>query len=256
MPRALPAAALAFALLAAGVAAAQSITDEKQALIAAKRDAAAANTRSAQYEAESARATEAAGKTRAEAAAVAARIQAAEADIAAAEARIRIIEALRIRQRANLAARQGPIVRLIAALQTMARRPPALALVQPGSMSDIAHVRALLHTTLPVIAARTEGLRAEVERGRKLRVQADEAVALLKQGQDRLNEERGRLVRLEAEQRQQSQTYTDNAMIESDRAIALGEKARDIVDLMHVLDGQAAVAPGRARRDAAAARAG
>ncbi len=241
MYRALPAVALAIALLAAGAAIAQSLSDEKQALIAAKRDATAANARSAQYEAESARATEAAGKARAQAAAVAARIQAAEADIAAAEARIRIIEALRVRQRANLAAHQGPIVRLIAALQTMARRPPALALVQPGSMSDIAHVRALLRTTLPVVTERTQELRAEVERGRQLRVQADEAMALLKQGQERLQTERAGLVRLEAEQRQRSQNFTDSAMMESDRAIALGEKARDIVDLMRVLNDQASV---------------
>jgi septal ring factor EnvC (AmiA/AmiB activator) len=241
MRRALSALVLLVTFAATGAAVAQSIGDERQALIDAKRQAQAATARSERFEADSARATEAAGKARAQAAAVAARIQAAEADIAAAEARIRIIEALRVVQRARLAAKQGPIVRLIAALQTMARRPPALALVQPGSMNDIAHVRALLGTTLPVIEERTKGLRAEVERGRQLRAQADEAVVLLKQGQDRLRDERARLTRLEAEQRQRSQSFTDSAMIESDRAIALGEKARDIVDLMRVLNDQASV---------------
>ena len=241
MRRALPVLVLLIAFAATGAALAQSIGEEQQALIDAKRQAEAATARSERFEADSARATEAAGKARAQAAAVAARIQAAEADIAAAEARIRIIEALRVVQRARLAAKQGPIVRLIAALQTMARRPPALALVQPGSMNDIAHVRALLGTTLPVIEERTRGLRAEVERGRQLRAQADEAVVLLKQGQDRLRDERARLTQLEVAQRQRSQNFTDNAMIESDRAIALGEKARDIVDLMRVLNDQASV---------------
>ena len=241
MPRALPILALAALLFAGGSASGESIGEEKQALIVAKRDAEAAKARSARYEAESVRATAAAAKARAQAAAVAARIQAAEADIAAAEARIRIIDALRRDQRARLAARQGPIVRLVAALEAIARRPPALALVQPGSVSDVAHVRALLGAALPVIAERTEGLRAEVERGRRLRVQADQAVSLLMQGQDRLRAERAHLLRLEAEQRQRSQALTDSAMIESDRAIALGEKARDIVELMRVLNDQAAV---------------
>ena len=35
----------------------------------------------------------------------------------------------------------------------MARRPPALALVQPGSVDDAVHVRALLASTLPEIRA-------------------------------------------------------------------------------------------------------
>jgi hypothetical protein len=35
----------------------------------------------------------------------------------------------------------------------MARRPPALALVQPGSIDEVVHVRSLLASTLPVIRA-------------------------------------------------------------------------------------------------------
>ena len=72
-------------------------------------------------------------RARAEAEALAARIQAAEAEITAAETRAsRIVERSCAPQRARLAERQGPLVRLTAALQTLARRPPALALVQPG----------------------------------------------------------------------------------------------------------------------------
>ena len=54
----------------------------------------------------------------------------------------------------------------------MARRPPALALVQPGSLDEVVHVRSLLASTLPVIRARTAGLRAEMARGDALRRQA------------------------------------------------------------------------------------
>ena len=50
--------------------------------------------------------------------------------ISAAETRVRLIDRLRAAQRARLAERQGPIIRLTAALQTMARRPTALALVE------------------------------------------------------------------------------------------------------------------------------
>ena len=111
-----------------------------------------------------ARATSDADRARAEAEALAARIEAAEADLTAAERRIAIIAALQAAQRARLAARQGPLVRLTAALQTMTRRPAALALVQPGSVRDAVHVRSLLAATLPEIRRRTAALRAEVER--------------------------------------------------------------------------------------------
>ena len=209
------------------------------ALADAQRQATLADRRAAGFEAQAARAVDAAERARADEAAVAQRIQAAEADIAVAQARIVLIEQLRAARRARLAARQGPVVRLVAALQTMARRPPALALVQPGSIGDIVYVRALLASELPLVAARTAPLRAEVAAASRLRRQADAAVAALRAGRERLKAEQARLVRLEIGRRVQAQALTDKAMYEQDRAMALGEKARDIVDLMGTLDEQA-----------------
>src|SRR3546814_11133621 len=54
-------------------------------------------------------------------------------------------------QNVRLAERQEPIARLTAALQMLSRRPPATALVQPGSISDLVHLRAVLESVLPVI---------------------------------------------------------------------------------------------------------
>jgi septal ring factor EnvC (AmiA/AmiB activator) len=226
-------------LTLAAPALSQTMREEAAALIEAKRQAVLAEGRSAALEAKAVRASDDAARARAAQAAVAARVQAAEADIAAAYSRIRIVEALRARQRARLAEKQAPIVQLVGALQTMARRPSALAIVQPGSLSDVVHVRSLLATTLPVIRERTAGLRAEVEEGNRLRRRAVQAAATLEAGQRRLQAQRLELVKLEAAHRQRSQDYVDSAMLEQDRAIALGEQARDIVDLMEELDDQA-----------------
>ena len=225
--------------LIANAAVSQTIHDEAAQLTEARRQAVVAEQRSTALEVQAVRASNDAARARAEQAAVAARIQAAEADIAAAHARIRMIETLRARQRARLAERQAPIARLVAALQMMARRPPALALVQPGSLSDLVHVRSLLASTLPVIRERTAGLRAEVEEGNRLRRQADLAVATLVAGQRRLEGQRIELAKLEAAHRRRSQNLVDSAMFEQDRAIALGEQVRDIVDLMRELGDQA-----------------
>jgi septal ring factor EnvC (AmiA/AmiB activator) len=221
--------AVAVALLAAGLAAAEPrAVSEAAAMILARREASEATKRSAGLERQAAAATSEAARTRAQAEAVAARIQAAEADITAAEARIRLVENRRAEQRARLAERQAPLVRLTAALQSMARRPPALALVRPGSLDDMIRARSLLATTLPVIRERTAEIRREIARGEELRRQAEGAVGALVASQGELRRQRAELARLETRQRQRSQNLTETALNESDRALALGEEAREI----------------------------
>jgi len=138
-----PLALIALILAIAGAAQASRGTDAA-ALAEARREAAEATQRYQALDLEARRATSEADRARAASEALAARIEAAEADLTAAERRISLIAGLQAEQRARLAERQGPIVRLTAALETMTRRPAALALVQPGSVRDAVHVRSLL----------------------------------------------------------------------------------------------------------------
>ncbi|MGE3745246.1 MAG: murein hydrolase activator EnvC [Sphingomonadaceae bacterium] len=233
---------LAAILVLGGSAAAQTIADERKALERAQKDAAATMLRSRNYEKAAAKARNQADKIRADAATLAAQVQESEAAIAAAQARAALIEQLYRRQQARLAARQQPIVRLTAALQTMSRRPPALVLLQPGSLDDMVHVRLLLGNAIPVIRARSADVRREVRRAGELRSAAASAVARVKQEQQMLVARRQSLARLEAAQRAQSRTFGDSAFLEKERAQGLAEKARDIVDLMASMDLQAETA--------------
>ncbi|MDH7975824.1 metalloendopeptidase, partial [Sphingomonas sp. AR_OL41] len=150
-------------------AAAQTGDDEQRSrLEAARAQSQAAAQRSARLEAAAAHERDEALQARAQEAAVAARIQQAEADIAASQARIAIVDRLLAQQRARLATQQGPVARLLAALQGLARRPAMIAVVRPGSVDDLVHVRAVLASTLPLIRARTAAIRAEVYRTRQL----------------------------------------------------------------------------------------
>lgn len=218
--------------LAGGWAVAQTAQSERAALVLAKQQSEEANARARRLEQQAAAATGAAARAHAQAAIAAARIQAAEAGITAAETRIRIIENLRAEQRARLAERQEPVVRLTAALQTLTRRPPALALVQPGSLDEVVRVRSLLAATLPIIRARTASLRQEIRAGNALREQAQMAVASLVTGQEELKKQRLALARIEAQARQRSRSLAESAMFESDRALAFGEEARDLAQLV------------------------
>ncbi|HEY0116634.1 MAG TPA: peptidoglycan DD-metalloendopeptidase family protein [Allosphingosinicella sp.] len=223
---------LASAVLAGGIALAQAPDADPQRLKSAVDDARQALARSRQFEQAAAQATDRAARARAEAEALAARIQASEAEITAAQTRVEMVDAALRDQRARLAERQGPLIRLTAALQTMSRRPPALALIQPGSIDDSVRVRSVLAATLPRIRARTAGVRAEIDRTRALRGQQDNARRGLLASRADLAARREALARLESEQRSRSQSMSELALVESDRALALGEEARSIERLV------------------------
>ncbi len=213
-------------LLAAGGYAAQAARGDAQALEQARREAAQAESRFQRLDRQARRATGAAERARAEGEALAARLQAAEAGLTAAERRIALVAARQAEQRERLAARQQPLIHLTAALQTMARRPAALALVQPGSVQDTVHVRSLLAATLPEIRRRTAALRAEVEVGNALRRQQERSRAELVARRQDLRRRRIELARFEAAQRARSQRLSGLAIAESDRALVFGEEAR------------------------------
>ena len=218
----------------AGLVALQPLVaaDERSRLAAAKAQSAAAQARADTLEAAAAAERDEARQAQAQEAAVAARIQRAEADIAAAQARIALIRAQLDNQRTTLAGQQQPIARLLAALQSLARRPVVVSVVQPGSVSDLVHTRAVLATVSPVVRARTATLRGQLERTRRLEEGQRLAVKSLADGRAALEAQRLALARLEADHRLKSRALGRNALFESDRAIALGERARDLVDQM------------------------
>ena len=224
---------------AAGAGAHAAGGEDSRALAQAKSEAAQAARRSEALEAQARRATNQAERARAEAEALASRIQSAEAGLTAAERRIAIIAALQLAHRARLAERQQPLVRLTGALQVMARRPAALALVQPGSMENIVQVRSLLSATLPEIRRRTAAVRADVERSEALRGQAQRAREALLASRADLQRRRGELAAFESSRRSRSRQLAGLALTESDRALVLGEEARSLARLIGTREYQA-----------------
>ena len=224
------------ALFAAASVTAQTdapeLATEQQRLVAAKRDAALAAARAAKLAAAATQERNAADKARREEQALAARVTAAEANLATASARVTLVERLLSDQRAKLGRAQVPVARLLAALESLAGRPTIVAVAQPGSVDDLVHVRAVLGSALPVVRQRTEAVRIELAETRRLQASATLAAKALADGRARLENDRIALATLEARHRQRSQTLGRGALSESDRALALGERARDLVDGM------------------------
>lgn len=210
----------------------RNVEETRRTLAEAREQGEVARLRAEKLEAEARRVTEEAEKTAREAAAVAARIQQAEAGIVRQEAELRLIARERETLRTRLAERQAPLIRLTGALQRLSRRPPLLALLRPGSVRDTMHMRALLETILPEVERRTASLKVEIERGQAIERRALAATRKLRESEAELKERRQSLVTIETRQRLASWEARGNASRESDRALALAERARDLGDLV------------------------
>jgi len=267
----LPALALGFAAVLGVGAVAQraapaidpgNLSQARSALRDAQAAARDAERRSALMQRQAEATRGAAERTAHEAAALAARVQLAEADIRAAEARLDLARREHASLREALGREQQPIVHLTGALQQVSRRPLALSVLQPGSVEELVHLRAVLAGAMPRIEERTSGLRVQLARARALREEAVKAAAELRTEQAGLAQRRRELAEVEATQRRALRQAETGATRESERALALGEQSRDLDALVGELDRSAALRrrlaalPGpvlRASQDGAAA---
>lgn len=243
------------ALLLLGAARPVSV-DRRAELATANAARRAADARAAVLQASAEAERDEARRAAKQEAAVAARIAGAEAAITAAQARTAIVDRMLIDQRARLAVSQRPVTRLVAALQAMARRPAVLALAAPGSTDDLVHVRAVLGTLVPVVRQRSSAIRADIARTRALRADAALAHRSLAGARGRMQAERLALARLEGEHRLKSRALGRTALFESDRALALGEQARTLIEGMTADADAAATARDLATLDGPLPRAG
>ncbi|MDZ3830377.1 MAG: peptidoglycan DD-metalloendopeptidase family protein [Sphingopyxis sp.] len=249
MKQALSALAIAAMVASATLALAQSdifdptriAAHEREQLITAKQQSAEAMARSARFEAQATAAANEADRLKRRSAAIAARIQSAEADISAGQARVSLVNRRLAAQQAQLAKQQQPLLELAAMLQQLSRQPPVSVLAQPGSLTDMVHARAVLDAIVPVIEQRSAGVRRDLATLRTTHRQQAIALQALNASKAQLAERRSALTHLENEGRLRSRELMSSARLEADRALGLGEKARDIVELMDELEADGAV---------------
>ncbi|AKH43375.1 septal ring factor EnvC (AmiA/AmiB activator) [Altererythrobacter atlanticus] len=213
-----------------------SVDETRAAMEQALAERQAAEQRSARFARQAEAASNAAEKAAQQAALLAARIQEAEAGIGAAEARIDLVDRERARLREILGREQRPVVKLTAALQQFSRRPVPLSVLKPGSVKDVVYLRAVLDSAVPRVQARTVALREQIARSRRLREEAEQAALALRAEEEALDQRRQELAALETRQRIASREAGGTAQRESERALALGEQARDLDALVERLD--------------------
>src|SRR3546814_14813044 len=98
----------------------------------------------------------------------------------------------------------------------MSRRPPVLALIQPGSVRDTARVALLLDGVLPLIRRRTADLRQTIGVLRALRDRAAEAREELATAGTRPDDSRRLLARAEKQHQEQARGLSTEYIRQSD----------------------------------------
>lgn len=213
----------------------------REALEAARQQQRNARARAERLEQRASRLQESAGKAQSEAAALAARVQQSEAAIAASEAELALLTIQKQNLDRQLSRKREPLMRLTAALQTMARRPLALAALQPGSLEDLVHTRAALSAAIPIVKERTSGLRSELDLARDVETRQLQTLESLRAAEASLDSRRRNMLALAEKERLQAQRAAGGASREAERALFLAEEARDLDSLVGDLEAAAAM---------------
>ena len=181
-------------------------------------------------EADAARLTKAADAARGEAAKLTAQRLAAAADIAAAEARISEADAMLKSREAlvrdsmsRLAAKQAPIVALVAGVVNLGRRPPLISLAADRDLAQMVRMRALLDVAVPRIRAQSAALAGELAASRRLADQAKASRVALASARAALTQRQQHFAALEAKSLDQAATLDAGASGADDRMLAATE---------------------------------
>lgn len=227
--------ALLFWMLS-GLAALPASAENSRAVKATEQQAIEADARANALRQQADAADIKARRARFDAIGLARRIQEGEARAIMIEGRIAALQARARDQRSRLAAKQGDISRLLAALQTMGRRPAGLVLLEPKSAIETARVSALLAAVRPLLAERTAALRAELDETRRLQTALAAARRQLAASETALAASIASLDALQATERQARDRFDAEADAEQARARRLASKAIDLRGLAQAME--------------------
>lgn len=169
-------------------------------------------------------------KLRAEQAAAASALDATDARVTLADVRWATARRHAALARDRLEKAQRPASALLAGLALMARRPPILALTDPGDTDELIKARILLDSTLPVIRARSAGLAREVAQSDRLAARARSARTETLASRRSLAEQRARYDSLEQRVLAAAAAAGGAALGAGDRALMAGETVERLRD--------------------------
>ena len=159
-----------------------------------------------------------------------------EARLTDLEARLAVLGEQEKREEAAMAVHQEHEREVLAALQRLARNPPAAILVAPGRPIDLARGAMLLGAAAPRLEAEARGIVAELGQLRQTRADISTERAEITQHQATLDAERQNLAAL-MKQKQQAQGLTrERAQTAQQNLASLTSQAGDLKELIQRLE--------------------
>jgi murein hydrolase activator len=119
------------------------------------------------------------------------------------------------------------------------RRPPLLVLLQPGSIEDAVHLRAVLASVGEQVSIKTAALRRAVARSQALAREAARLAARREAIRASLEARHSDLAAMAAAEALKARRAAGAASSEAERALALSEQARSLPALVRRLEGAA-----------------
>jgi septal ring factor EnvC (AmiA/AmiB activator) len=223
---------------------------KKQELKALQGDIRVADKRRKALEADAARITAERAELQRRAVEAAARTQAAEDAVSAVALRLAELSRKTEERARDLDARRGDLDRSLAALQRLARQPPAAMLLRPGEPVDVIRGGLLLGTAVPALAAEARRLVAQLGELDRLRSDTEAERVRLVAARDDLVESRRALAGLIAQRTAAEAATRANLASERKRLAELAANAKDLKALIAAAE-EAARVRERAEREAA-----
>ena len=199
-----------------------------QALARTSAEARAAEARVAVLKSREQAASDEASRLRAERQRAAADIVLTEARLATADVALTAARMAVASRGERLARQRAPLAALLAGLATIGRRPPMIALADTSSIAELVRVRALIDSSMPIIARRSAALQGELDRGRRLAARADAARRAVDESRAELVERQRRFAMLETRANVRAAQLRVSASGADDEVLAGGETVLDL----------------------------
>jgi len=167
---------------------------------------------------------------------LAADIQEQETRLTVLEEKIAVLEAQEQEASAELARKMAQMADSMAALQRLARRPPAALIASPAPAAETVKTSLALGAVVPALESQAADLSAEIETVANLRAEIRMERETRQTRLANLSENRQKIDRLMKEKAATERKLTDRAREEAERLEALAEEAKSLRALIEKLE--------------------
>ena len=163
-------------------------------------------------------------------------VQAKEEDLTRLENRQAQMQARQKELEQRLALTNKQMVQIATGLQTLAIRPPELALMEVRTPLDTLRSRMLMGYSLPVVQGTNRQVREDLAELSRLKADLEEQIVQIKFTQSQLNEQSSQMDRLLQQKAMLQAQYQVSHTQSREKVKALGAQAKDLKDLLDKLE--------------------